>query len=65
MNILAQPRKFCATKVNGQMEIWQSQFSNGCCDLEKWVKVKWLVWQKGHGRDNHLAYQKRHCCQKP
>ena len=33
----------------------------GWCDLEKWVMVKWLIWEKGHGKDNHFAYWKVSC----
>ena len=42
------------------VEIWQV-FTH----LEKWVKVKWLIWYKGHGRDNHVGYEKGHCHKKP
>jgi len=28
----------------------ETLYTNGCCDLEKWVKVKWLVWYKGSVR---------------
>jgi len=33
--------------------------------IGKWVKVKWLVWDKGHCRVNNLAYKNRCCCKKP
>jgi len=26
------------------------------CDLENDVKVKWLIWDKGHGRARCVAY---------
>jgi len=32
-------------------------------DLEIDVKVKRLVWDKGNGKVNHLAYSKGRCCQ--
>jgi len=39
------------------------EISFGSCDLENEVKVKRLVWDKGHGRVNHLAYLKESSCQ--
>ena len=31
------------------------------CDLEKWVKVKWLIWDKVYCMDNHVGYGKWYC----
>jgi len=50
----------CSQKICATVKIWQSQFTNGCCDLEKWVKVKWFIWYEGHVREIHLAYRREH-----
>ena len=38
---------------------------NAGYDLEQWVKVKWLIWDKVYGRDYHVGYRKECCHKKP